>query len=108
MRKQRSKLVVAPRAGFEPATNRLTAGCSTAELPGTNGSGLRKRTAYNKAWRDLKAKDAAELAFLNGIANRSRTSSSAKSVATWAATWQAGNSAPTARPFAGGEFHRLV
>src|SRR5947199_8185507 len=27
---------VAPRAGFEPATNRLTAGCSTAELPGTN------------------------------------------------------------------------
>src|SRR5436190_5416542 len=26
---------MAPRAGFEPATNRLTAGCSTAELPGT-------------------------------------------------------------------------
>jgi hypothetical protein len=26
---------LAPRAGFEPATNRLTAGCSTAELPGT-------------------------------------------------------------------------
>src|SRR5215475_1255401 len=26
--------MVAPRAGFEPATNRLTAGCSTAELPG--------------------------------------------------------------------------
>jgi hypothetical protein len=25
---------VAPRAGFEPATNRLTAGCSTTELPG--------------------------------------------------------------------------
>src|SRR3954452_10512335 len=25
--------VVAPRAGFEPATNRLTAGCSTTELP---------------------------------------------------------------------------
>lgn len=24
---------VAPRAGFEPATNRLTAGCSTTELP---------------------------------------------------------------------------
>ncbi len=23
----------APRAGFEPATNRLTADCSTAELP---------------------------------------------------------------------------
>ena len=28
---------VAPRAGFEPATNRLTAGCSTAELPGNEG-----------------------------------------------------------------------
>jgi hypothetical protein len=28
---------VAPRAGFEPATNRLTAGCSTTELPG-NGA----------------------------------------------------------------------
>ncbi len=26
--------LLAPRAGFEPATNRLTAGCSTAELPG--------------------------------------------------------------------------
>ena len=25
---------VAPRDGFEPSTNRLTAGCSTAELPG--------------------------------------------------------------------------
>jgi hypothetical protein len=32
---------VAPRAGFEPATNRLTAGCSTTELPGiTCRSGL--------------------------------------------------------------------
>ena len=28
---------LAPRAGFEPATNRLTAGCSTAELPGNTG-----------------------------------------------------------------------
>ena len=27
---------MAPRAGFEPATNRLTAGCSTTELPGNN------------------------------------------------------------------------
>ena len=33
---------VAPRAGFEPATNRLTAGCSTAELPG-NRCSLRQR-----------------------------------------------------------------
>lgn len=31
------KKELAPRAGFEPATNRLTAGCSTAELPG-NGA----------------------------------------------------------------------
>ena len=28
--------MLAPRAGFEPATNRLTAGCSTTELPGNN------------------------------------------------------------------------
>ncbi len=30
-------MLLAPRAGFEPATNRLTAGCSTTELPG-NGA----------------------------------------------------------------------
>ena len=30
---------VAPRDGFEPSTNRLTAGCSTAELPGSSLSG---------------------------------------------------------------------
>src|SRR5262249_53019376 len=29
-------ILLAPRAGFEPATNRLTAGCSTTELPGNN------------------------------------------------------------------------
>ena len=29
-------ICLAPRAGFEPATNRLTAGCSTAELPGNS------------------------------------------------------------------------
>jgi Phage integrase family len=50
---QRSILGVAPRAGFEPATNRLTAGCSTAELPGNSTS--RARNAYNKAGRALKA-----------------------------------------------------
>src|SRR5262249_13614712 len=32
---------MAPRAGFEPATNRLTAGCSTAELPGTTRASVR-------------------------------------------------------------------
>ncbi len=44
---------LAPRAGFEPATNRLTAGCSTAELPGN--SSFRARNAYNKAGPALKA-----------------------------------------------------
>jgi hypothetical protein len=44
---------LAPRAGFEPATNRLTAGCSTAELPGN--SSCRARNAYNKAGPALKA-----------------------------------------------------
>ena len=31
---------LAPRAGFEPATNRLTAGCSTTELPGNTAGVL--------------------------------------------------------------------
>jgi hypothetical protein len=30
---------MAPRVGFEPTTSRLTAGCSTAELPGIIGVG---------------------------------------------------------------------
>ena len=43
---------MAPRAGFEPATNRLTAGCSTTELPGSR-SALRlmpvpMKAAYSK------------------------------------------------------------
>src|SRR3984885_10573977 len=49
----RREQALAPRAGFEPATNRLTAGCSTAELPGN--SSCRARNAYNKAGRALKA-----------------------------------------------------
>jgi hypothetical protein len=40
MKNQSSNLALAPRAGFEPATNRLTAGCSTAELPGTTLASL--------------------------------------------------------------------
>src|SRR5690349_4058819 len=39
---------LAPRAGFEPATNRLTAGCSTTELPGNTVRHAVMRTAYNK------------------------------------------------------------
>ena len=38
---------VAPRAGFEPATNRLTAGCSTTELPGNRGARA-SGAAYSK------------------------------------------------------------
>jgi hypothetical protein len=38
---------LAPRAGFEPATNRLTAGCSTTELPGNKP--MLWQGAYNKA-----------------------------------------------------------
>jgi hypothetical protein len=37
MENQCSDLELAPRDGFEPSTNRLTAGCSTAELPGSKG-----------------------------------------------------------------------
>ena len=44
---------LAPRAGFEPATNRLTAGCSTAELPGTTASCA--ESAYNKGLPACKA-----------------------------------------------------
>ena len=36
---------LAPRAGFEPATCRLTVGCSTTELPGI----VRERAAYSDA-----------------------------------------------------------
>ena len=37
---------MAPRAGFEPATNRLTAGCSTTELPGNRAQA--NAAAYSK------------------------------------------------------------
>ena len=46
---------LAPRAGFEPATNRLTAGCSTAELPGNKSQARVRRCAYNKSYRAMKA-----------------------------------------------------
>lgn len=55
-RAQRAQL--APRAGFEPATNRLTAGCSTTELPGnTCCSGLPhgQAAAYIRASLPAKA-----------------------------------------------------
>src|SRR6516162_663979 len=40
----------APRAGFEPATIRLTVGCSTAELPRNGRQQCSRRPAYNKAF----------------------------------------------------------
>src|ERR1700692_4307113 len=41
---------LAPRAGFEPATIRLTVECSTAELPrNRRNPGASRRAAYNKA-----------------------------------------------------------
>jgi hypothetical protein len=54
--RQENKLL-APRAGFEPATNRLTAGCSTAELPGNRARALASESAYNKAGRAFKARN---------------------------------------------------
>jgi hypothetical protein len=40
---------MAPRVGFEPTTNRLTAGCSTAELPRNNGMPSRGGALSRKA-----------------------------------------------------------
>src|SRR5437879_12192178 len=45
---------LAPRAGFEPATIRLTVECSTAELPRNRRTIVRERGAYNKAFRACK------------------------------------------------------
>jgi hypothetical protein len=49
---------LAPRAGFEPATIRLTVECSTAELPRNRRNpkrGCSQRAAYNKAPGACKA-----------------------------------------------------
>jgi hypothetical protein len=47
-------ICLAPRAGFEPATIRLTVECSTAELPRNRRTKVRERAAYNKAFRACK------------------------------------------------------
>jgi hypothetical protein len=39
MQQTKYKEKMAPRAGFEPATDRLTADCSTAELPRNKTAG---------------------------------------------------------------------
>ena len=46
--------MLAPRAGFEPATIRLTVECSTTELPRNRRTIVRERAAYNKAFRACK------------------------------------------------------
>src|SRR4051812_969919 len=46
--------LLAPRAGFEPATIRLTVECSTTELPRNRRTIVRERAAYNKAFRACK------------------------------------------------------
>src|SRR5713226_7196024 len=46
---------LAPRAGFEPATNRLTAGCSTTELPGNNAANSGGVGPYNTRSPPCKA-----------------------------------------------------
>ena len=45
---------LAPRAGFEPATIRLTVECSTAELPRNRRNKCSRAGAYNKAFRACK------------------------------------------------------
>src|SRR5882757_4799711 len=49
---------MAPRAGFEPATIRLTVECSTAELPRNRRSRCSRMAAYNKAALACKAGNA--------------------------------------------------
>src|SRR5690606_9686481 len=61
---------MAPRAGFEPATNRLTAGCSTAELPGNGGLGvsasapLKLGAVYNNPYRICQVRNSSFCTFL--------------------------------------------
>jgi hypothetical protein len=57
----RFQLRMAPRAGFEPATNRLTAGCSTTELPGNTAALACKAAAITKPRRLLKHQEEVEL-----------------------------------------------
>ena len=48
---------LAPRAGFEPATIRLTVECSTAELPRNRAKPSPRRAAYNKASKPCKGRN---------------------------------------------------
>src|SRR3981081_506462 len=51
--------LLAPRAGFEPATIRLTVECSTAELPRNRRTWFANGGAYNKASTRCKGPNAA-------------------------------------------------
>jgi hypothetical protein len=62
---------VAPRAGFEPATDRLTADCSTVELPGNKGLRLlrspRRRNRSSRLRNAIKDDLLIELLLLDDI-----------------------------------------
>src|SRR5262249_44266646 len=49
----KSLMEMAPRVGFEPTTSRLTAGCSTTELPRI--SAFEARVGYNKSHQGLQS-----------------------------------------------------
>src|SRR5438876_5874218 len=70
MRNKRGKLVLAPRAGFEPATIRLTVECSTAELPRNRRKGVRDAERITKPSR--LAKD--EIGSSGTVSRRGRNS----------------------------------
>src|SRR5579863_2354001 len=50
-------MLLAPRAGFEPATIRLTVECSTAELPRNRRNRRSQPAAYNKASGPCKGRN---------------------------------------------------
>ena len=65
--------LLAPRAGFEPATNRLTAGCSTAELPGNGCFIPALRLAIANPFRLCKARMGIFLTGLRPMRNTGMT-----------------------------------
>jgi hypothetical protein len=72
---------LAPRAGFEPATLRLTAGCSTVELP-RNSRRMRSRPAVAARRRDFPAARPPILVAGAGIAQYTRRQATSN-MRTW-------------------------
>lgn len=77
---------VAPRAGFEPATNRLTAGCSTTELPGNRAHV--NEAGYSKGICDLQSRNRSfskffPTTFLVIAANRAHMTASQRLSPDW-------------------------